>query len=211
MQITDTAEETFEKIALDIVVMKKEKTPRGNQYILTIQDNLTKYLVLFALQRHTAQDIFTCLLHFCCQYDIPKILLTDNGTELCSELINLFSETLNITHLTTAPYHPESNGALERAHGKLKEYLQLYVTVEKRGAWDQCLNLARSAYNKSKHAATGFSPHELVFGKKPNLPIENDEPTLTYEELLLQHQDRIRFLHECAQTNVTSVKEASKV
>lgn len=138
------------------------------------------------------------MIQFICQHDLPKVILSDNGTEFNNELLSLFMDTLGISQIKTSPYHPEGNGALERAHGKMKEYLQLYVTVEKRGEWDECLSLAASAYNKSKHATTGYSPHELVFGKKPNLLTETEDLNLTYEEMLYKLQDRLRFLHECA-------------
>lgn len=210
MQISDVANGPFEKIAIDVVIMKKEKTKRGNCYIITIQDNLTKFLALYPVATHTTINIFKCLIQFICQYDLPKVILSDNGTEFNNELLSLFMDTLGISQIKTSPYHPEGNGALERAHGKMKEYLQLYVTVEKRGEWDECLPLAASAYNKSKHATTGYSPHELVFGKKPNLPTETEDLNLTYEEMLYKLQDKLRFLHECAQNNIKKAKEASK-
>lgn len=42
MIVTDTPAEPFEKVALDIVG-KLRTTPNGNRYILTMQDNFSKY------------------------------------------------------------------------------------------------------------------------------------------------------------------------
>ncbi len=211
MKISDTAHEALEKIAIDVVIMKKEKTKRGNQYIITIQeDNLTKFLVLYAVSQHTATYVFRCLLNFIFHYDIPKIILSDNGTEFTGELMELFTNILGIQQIQCTPYHPEGNGAIEGAHGKMQEYLQLFTTAEKRGEWDECLGRATSAYNKTKHSATGFPPHELVFGEKPNIPTEPDL-LIPYEELLFGLQDRLHFSRECAQQNIKKKKDATKI
>jgi len=71
MKISDSASEPFEKITIDKKIMKKEKTERDNQYISTIQDNLTR----FPAVQHTAIDIFKRLLNFICHYDISKVTL----------------------------------------------------------------------------------------------------------------------------------------
>ena len=44
MEITTTAKQLFERCALDIVGLLTETT-LGNKYILTFQDDLSKYLV----------------------------------------------------------------------------------------------------------------------------------------------------------------------
>ncbi|KAK7605350.1 hypothetical protein V9T40_007208 [Parthenolecanium corni] len=130
MQISDTRRHSFEKISLDVVDMQTMKTNLGNRFIVTIQDQLTKFLVTYPVAHHTSKDIFSCLLKFICFYDLPKMILTDQGPELCSKLMEYFYETLGITHIETFAYHPEANGALEQAYGKLKEYLKFFVTVE---------------------------------------------------------------------------------
>ena len=129
------------------------------------------------------------------------VILTNQGTEFTSALLELFCNMLNITHIQCTPYHPEGNGSLERAHGKLKEYLQYYTKVARKGEWDETLHLAMSAYNKSKHGSTGFTPHELVFGKMPNLPTKpiDSESYAEYKFLL---EDKLQFLHACAKQNI---------
>ncbi len=92
----------------------------------------------------------------------------------------------------------------------MKEYLQLFTIVEKRGEWDECLGLTMSAYNKTKHSATGFSPLELVFGKKPNIPTEPDA-LIPYEEITIWIPRRLRFLHECIQQNIEKKKDTIKI
>ena len=56
MQMTDTPSKPFEKVAMDIVG-PLHKTFKGYDYILTIQDNFSKYLVAIPLRDQTAESV----------------------------------------------------------------------------------------------------------------------------------------------------------
>lgn len=214
MVITDTASDKFEKIAIDLVSFVNNPTRRRNKYVLTIQDNLTKFIHLEALRDKSTSGVVQALTKYFAIFEIPKVILSDNGKEFDSELLEKLTEILTIRQIFITPYHPQSNGALERSHGKLKEYLSFFVTVEKRGEWDECLPYASSAYNKSLHSATNQIPHELMYGKKPNLPIEDFETDqnseLTYQDYLLRFQDKLRYLYSCTKTTADEKKEKTK-
>ena len=49
---------------------------------------------------------------------IPKELLTDRGTVFTGKVMR---ETCRLYKIQTSPYHPESNGVLERWHRDLKQ------------------------------------------------------------------------------------------
>jgi len=71
MLITSTSSEPFEKIFLDIVG-PLDTTLSGNTYILTIQDDLTKYSMGIALPNHQANTIAEAFVtNFVCTHGIP--------------------------------------------------------------------------------------------------------------------------------------------
>ena len=80
MVITDTPGVAFEKISMDIVG-PLPVTKSGNECILTIQDNLTKYSLAIPLPNQQASTIADAFVkRFICIFGSPKGVLTDQGT-----------------------------------------------------------------------------------------------------------------------------------
>ena len=49
-----------------------------------------------------------------CKYGTPKCILTDNGTHFTSTMMQQLFQRLGITHMYSTPYHPQTNGQIER-------------------------------------------------------------------------------------------------
>lgn len=60
-----------------------------------------------------------------------------------------------IEKIKTTAYHPQSNGALEKSHRTLTEYLRHY-TNERKQNWDENIPYSMFVYNRSIHSTTGF-------------------------------------------------------
>ncbi|CAF0785603.1 unnamed protein product [Brachionus calyciflorus] len=69
--------------------------------------------------------------------------------------------------LTTSPYHPRTNGATERANQTIINCLRKHAEVNTND-WDKWLDIIQLAYNSRVHSTTGFTPYELMFGRKIN-------------------------------------------
>jgi len=56
---------------------------------------------------------------------------------------------------------------------------------DKKASWDECLDACTFAYNTAEHESTKFSPFELMFGRKPLLPVDIEKSGSDYsnEEL----------------------------
>jgi transposase InsO family protein len=196
MEITITTNQPFEKCCLNIVGPLPE-TQKGNKYILTFQDELSKYLVAIPIPRQDAEtDAQQFITHVVLKLGTPSKILTDQGSNFPSELFKNTCKMLKIKKLQTTPLHPESNGGLERSHRILKQYLQHYIDEDQRN-WDVWVPYAVYVYNTS----TGYTPFELVYGFKSNMPSalqENPSVQYNYDDFLAELKDRLQTAHSIA-------------
>ena len=71
----------------------------------------------------------------------------------------------------TTPYHPESDGWVERLNRTLLMMLAMFAG-EHKDDWDDLLPPVMMAYRSSVHESTGFSPYRLMFGEEYTLPMD---------------------------------------
>ena len=73
---------------------------------------------------------------------IPEEILTDQGTNFTSKLLGELYRLINIKALRTSPYHPQTDGLVERFNGTLKDMLR--KTAQEDGKnWDKLLPSVR--------------------------------------------------------------------
>lgn len=210
--ITDTPGVAFDKISLDIMG-SLPITSKDSQYILTMQDFLTKYSVAVPLKETTSltiADAFT--KEFICIYGTPRAILTDQGTNFLSALMRQLTKKFRIQLFKTTAYHPQSNASLERSHHVLTEYLK--TQIDKETNWDEYIKLTMFSYNTSVHEGTRYSPYELVFGRIAPLPsshpIIEENIESTYSDYITILFNKIRDLQIQARQNLIQAKERSK-
>jgi len=127
MVITTTSTRHFQKIFIDIVE-PLPKSYNGNVFILTLQDDLSKFAWAVPMINHEANTVaYHFVTKFVCLHGLPQTLVTDCGTEFLSRLFKEVCQFLNIKKSSTTPYHPQSNDSLERSHRTLAEYLRSFV------------------------------------------------------------------------------------
>ena len=58
------------------------------------------------------------------QVGIPEVVVTDNGPCFVSQEFEMFLVKNGVKHITSAPYHPSSNGLAERVVQLVKKGLK---------------------------------------------------------------------------------------
>ena len=79
-------------------------------------------------------------------------------------------ERLGVHQIRTTPYHPQSNGSVERLHGTLVPMLQ--KLVQKDLLWDLQVKFALFAVRATPNRSTGYAPFQIVQGKIPRSPLD---------------------------------------
>uniref|UniRef100_A0A4W5LFJ3 Gypsy retrotransposon integrase-like protein 1 n=1 Tax=Hucho hucho TaxID=62062 RepID=A0A4W5LFJ3_9TELE len=116
----------FKRIAMDIVG-PLEKSSAGYKYILVICDYATRFPEAFPLRSITTPKIISALVQLFSRVGIPDEILTDQGTNFTSRLMVQLHQQLGIKGLRTTPYHPQTDGLVERFNQTLKNMLRKFV------------------------------------------------------------------------------------
>lgn len=213
MTIVSNANHCLEKIAIDVVGPYKESRNK-NYYGLTIQDDLSKFIKFIPMPNKEMTTVAKSLVeNWILNFGIPKIILSDNGSEFCNSLMSEISKLFGFKHITTSVAYPQSNGSVERAHARLNEYLRLIgKNLENNKNWDNHMKYASFCYNTTVHSTTGFTPHELLFGRKANKPSEIDYEIIeTINDYSEELQKNLIGMEVKAKNRLTQQKEKSKI
>ena len=73
--------------------------------------------------------------------------------------------------IRTSPYHPQTDGMVERFNSTLKRLLRK-LTQDPKVEWHRFLPYVLWTYRGTVHKTTGFSPYHLLFGKEMRMPLE---------------------------------------
>ena len=84
---------------------------------------------------------------------IPKEILTYQGSNFLSKLLTEIYRMLGIKPIRTIPYHPQTNGLVDRFNQTLKAMLRRSAT-ESGKDWDKLIPFLLFAYGEVPQAST---------------------------------------------------------
>eukprot|EP00117_Sycon_ciliatum_P006153 scpid22330/ scgid9810/ Uncharacterized protein K02A2.6 len=134
------------------------------QYLITV-DYFSRYIDVACLSSTTSRAVITHLKSIFAAHGYPDIFVSDNGPQFASDAFAQFMSSCNITHRTSSPKHPQSNGEAERAVQTAKRLIRAPGDLQQ----------SLLAY-RSTPLANGYSPAELLYGRRlrTNLPCPPD-------------------------------------
>jgi hypothetical protein len=158
----------FQKVAVDLAG-PLPKTHTGFNHLLVVICYLTKWMEAIPIKNNKAS---TCAEVFVkdviARFGCPLEVVSDNGHSFNGKF-KICMAQWGIHNIRVAPYHPQSNGLVERCIQTIKRALSR-MTGTKPHTWDKMLGWVLLAYRNSQQKSTGFSPHFLLFGREALLP-----------------------------------------
>ena len=162
-------------VAVDILGPLPESENR-HKYILVAGDYFTRWMEVYPIPNQEAATVATKITEeFFFRFSPPEQLHSDQGRQFESELIAEVCKLLGINKSRTTPYHPQSDGLVERFNRTLLAMLAT-ISEEKPFDLEGKLRSVCMAYNTSVHPTTGYSPFFLMFGRNVTEPQHQRKP-----------------------------------
>ena len=199
----------FSSISIDVSGPLPE-TLSGNKYIIHFMDLYSGYPESFASKNKTSETVAGLLIdEVIPRHSTPLFCLTDNGMENMGRPLQQTFEELNIKHLTSSTYHPQTNGKNELLHKSLNAIMAKLISIDA-NSWDTHLAQALACVRFSINETTQLSPFQLLYARLPVLPVDNllrrrqrymgEEP----HKILLEQQ------HKCFMIAYNNSKKAKR-
>ena len=150
----------FSLIAADLLQLPR--TPGGFVGCLVVTDHFSKWLSVVPVRNKQATTIASLFEHrilptLPCK---PERLLTDNSVEFSADVFNDVLNKYSIHHIYATPYHPESNGLVERSNRTVTQLLR--SLCKSPASWADNLAHAVMTYNHTWHSAIDMSPSQCL-------------------------------------------------
>jgi hypothetical protein len=149
-------------------------TAQGNlKFTFVAVEYFTKWIearAVSTITSKTAQKFFW--QNIVCRFGVPSELTVDNGKQFDSQDFKDFCFAIGTKLAFASVYHPQSNGVVERANGKIFTAIKKMLLDDKKGKWADLLPEAVWALNTTECRATGFTPFRLLYGSEAMTPQE---------------------------------------
>ena len=205
----------LELVCIDYLTLEPSKGNIGN--VLVITDHYTKFSKDIPTKNQTARTTAEALFNdFIALYGVPTSLHSDQGANFESQIIQEQCHIMGMQKSRTTPYHPQGNAVPERFNSTLLNMLGTLESDQKKD-WKHYVNSLVYYYKCTPHESTKVPPYELLFGRKPRLPIDvmfqsaYEEPLgKTTEEYLQDLQERMEKAHQIVKKNCQTARDRQK-
>jgi len=150
----------------------------GYYYMVTVMDDYSRFILAHKLQRDMTSDSFIEVVQEAVDEtgmtEVPladrTTLLSDNGPGYISRAFNDYLHLVGIRHILAAPYHPQTNGKLERYHQSIKRDVN-QVPYELPSDLEAAIAAFVTYYNHSRyHMALGnVTPADVLSGRREQI------------------------------------------
>ena len=137
----------------------------GNKYIITMMDLFSRWPAAYPVNDMSAETVIRCLKDWGGAFGFPETILTDRGSNFTSDTMRRACKALNVKHVLTTAYRPQTNGMLERFHFTLKSGLATFPVAN----WDEWVGDIVTAYRSTPHTETRETPAYIFLGRELNV------------------------------------------
>ena len=184
----------------------------GWYYLSTVLDDYSRYILAWTLRTSMqASDVTETLDLARAQAGVDRVrvvhrprLLSDNGPCYISQELADYLDTYGLTHTRGAPYHPMTQGKIERYHRSMKNVVKLEKYFS---PWELERALARfvDAYNHRRYheSLQNVTPADVYHGRRPAILARRER--IKQRTLIARRRENLRTPHYAVQRREVSL------
>jgi ribonuclease HI len=170
----------FSQWGLDIVG-PLPRAPGNRQWLIVATDYFTKWVEAEPLVHITDADSKRFVWkNIITRFGIPRVLVSDNGSQFTSGPFREFCEQYGIRNHFSTPAYPQANGQAESSNKTLLDGIKKRLENAK-GRWVEELPSILWTYRTTPRCSTGETPFSLTYGVEAVIPLEVGLPTIRTE------------------------------
>jgi putative transposase len=156
----------------------------GYYYMVTVMDDYSRFILAWKLQLDMTSDSLIQVVQLAIDAtgmtEVPledrTRLLSDNGPGYVSRAFRDYLGLVGIRHILAAPYHPQTNGKLERYHQSIKQEVN-QVPYEVPGDLEEAISGFVDYYNHRRYhkALSNVTPDDVLRGRRDGILIRRRE------------------------------------
>jgi hypothetical protein len=144
--------------------------PMEGDFFFVMVDAFSNWPEIVKMRSTTTEKTIQVMEEIFARWGPCSAIVSDNGPQFIASAFKDFCKKHAINHITSAPYHPQSNGRAERFVDIMKTGMR---KLEGEGNVDERLRQFLTNYRRTpSNALDGKSPFELMTGRK--MPTRHD-------------------------------------
>ena len=140
--------------------------------VLVLVDNFTWFIHAYIVEDCQAAMVAEVLYdEYFSVFRFPWQLMSDNALDFVRKVLMALCDLLNVKQVRMSPYHPQSNGSVEHAY---QTFIRMVGKLDwkRKIRWPDHISSICHTYNLTRSQVTGYSLYFLMFGRRPDLPID---------------------------------------
>ena len=169
-------------------------------YLISVLDDYSRKILAWEICSTNKGNDFARVIDLACDKarvnprDMPR-LVSDRGPALVSEDLNEHLDDIGIYHIYASPYHPQTNGKIERWHKSLKTNVYVH-NYDKLDELKKNVGRFISHYNKNRyHESLGnVTPDDVFYGRRESIVKKRNEKkifTVNYRKEMNKKENQV--------------------
>ena len=164
---------------IDMVQLAKDYQTNDEKYLIVIADHFSKFGWCKSCSSKESKSIVEAIQIFFSFCGKPKILQSDNGREFVNKEVESFLQKQDVKFLHGRPYHPQSQGMIERLNRTIQQSLNvIFAKNPSNFKINDAISDIMMNYNANYHTTIKMSPREAF-----NLSINNEKNLKQIEKI----------------------------